>query len=227
MSIAESLALLREEIAQMCRACGRREDEVTLITVSKTMPASRIREAHTAGARDFGENRVQEIVEKSPELTDLDFTWHMIGHLQTNKVRKLLPRLGLLHTLDRLELAEEIARLLPPGTRLGTLVQVNTTGEGSKSGVEPEGLERLVASLRAIPCLELLGLMTIGPLGGSEREVREAFALLRNLRDGLRRSHPDLPLPSLSMGMSEDFRLAIEEGSTHLRIGTRIFGPRG
>jgi hypothetical protein len=229
MSIASSLATLREEIAAASARAGRSEDEITLVAVSKTFPASAIREAYAAGARHVGENRVQEILAKKPELEDLDLTWHMIGSLQTNKVKSVLPHLGLLHSLDRVALAEAISRAASsasPAVTVRALIQVNTTGETTKSGVSPPELERLVDQVRALRGIELAGLMTIGPLAGSETDIRHAFSSLREMRDRLRARHGDLGWPILSMGMSDDFALAIREGATHLRIGSRIFGTR-
>jgi PLP dependent protein len=150
----------------------------------------------------------------------------MVGSLQTNKVRLLLPRIALLHSLDRAELAQAVGRHLPTGSRLPALVQVNTTGERTKSGAAPAGVNALVDAVRAVPAIELRGFMTIGPLRGTEAENRCAFALLRTLRDQQTARHPELDLSVLSMGMSDDFPEAIREGATHLRIGSRIFGER-
>lgn len=224
MSIAQVLASLEEEIALACAASGRNREEVTLIAVSKTRPAAAVREAYEAGIRDFGENRVQEFLLKQPELADLAVTWHLIGSLQTNKVKAVLPHVALLHSLDRMELAEALAKHAIEGRRVPALIQVNTTAEETKSGVAPEELQRLLDGVRAIPQIELRGLMTIGPLDGTEDEIRHSFSLLRTLRD--RVAEPGLPLPLLSMGMSDDFPLAILEGATHVRIGSRIFGDR-
>ena len=226
MSIAESLERLRGEIEEACACAGRSVGEITLIAVSKTQPASALAEAYDAGIRHCGENRVQEILAKRPALLDLALTWHMIGHLQGNKARAVRPHLGVLHTLDSPELARRLNEIAPAGPPLATLIQVNTSGEASKSGVAPDGLDPLVDAVRASEGLTLQGLMTIGPYPATESEIRHSFALLRELRDGLRSRHKDLPLPALSMGMSDDFRLAIAEGATHLRIGGRIFGPR-
>jgi PLP dependent protein len=226
MSIADSLARLEEEIRSACREAGRDRDEITLVAVSKTYPASAVREAYQAGVRRVGENRVQEILAKRRELLDLDLAWHMIGTLQTNKVKAVVPEIEMIHSLDRIELAQAISRHLGIGVPLPALIQVNTTQEQSKSGISPEGLETLVDQVRSVPGLELAGLMTIGPLIGDDSEVRAAFALLRTLRDRLVSRNPELRLPHLSMGMSEDFRSAILEGATILRIGSRIFGPR-
>lgn len=226
MSIIESLSRLREEIAAACAAAGRDPDGITLVAVSKTHPAEAVREAHAAGIRHFAENRAQEFLAKASLLEDLDLSWHMVGSLQTNKVKLLLPRIALLHSLDRLELAEAVGRHAPEGFRLPALIQVNTTGEKTKSGVAPARIDALVDGLRGVTTIELRGLMTIGPLDGTEAENRRAFALLRELRDRLASRHPDLDLGVLSMGMSDDFPEAIIEGATHLRIGSRVFGER-
>jgi PLP dependent protein len=225
LSIAANLECLQEEIAAACAACGRRPGEITLVAVSKTVSVAAIQEAYAAGQRDFGENRAQELERKRTGLSGLDLRWHMLGSLQTNKVRHVLPGLTLLHSLDRPALADEIERLAP--APVPVLLQVNTTGETSKSGVRPESLFELADRVRALPKLRIEGLMTIGPLGGDEEQIRRAFALLRRLREELAARHRDLALPVLSMGMSEDFALAIREGTTLVRIGTRFFGPRG
>lgn len=227
MSITENLARLREEIARACNAAGRRPEEIILVAVSKTFPAEKIREGYQAGLRRVGENRVQELVAKKEHLEDLDLEWHLVGSLQTNKVKAVLPHISVLHSLDRISLARAIERHRSRHQPLPCLVQVNTTAEESKSGVSPEGLDPLVDEIREIPTIRLQGLMTIGPLVGSEADIRRSFALLRELRDRSALRHPDLDLSILSMGMSDDFPLAILEGATHLRIGSRIFGARG
>ncbi len=246
MSIADSLARLEEEIARACAAAGRDRREITLIAVTKTYPAESVREAHAAGVRHVGENRVQELLGKKAELEDLALTWHLIGSLQTNKVHAVLPHIGLLHSLDRPSLVEAIAKdvstrvsspggALPPAPAppppsaepVSALIQVNTTAEETKSGVAPEDLDALVDLIRRHSAIRLLGFMTIGPLDGDESDIRRAFALLRSLRDRTHARHPDLDLDILSMGMSDDFSIAIQEGATHLRIGSRIFGARG
>jgi PLP dependent protein len=226
MPITESLSRLREEIAAACAVAARDPAGITLVAVSKTYSADAVREAYAAGIRHFGENRVQEFLAKASLLEDLDVSWHMVGSLQTNKVKLLLPRIALLHSLDRAELAQAVGRYHPTESRLTALVQVNTTGERTKSGVQPAGVSALVDAVRAIPAVELPGFMTIGPLHGAEAENRRAFALLRTLRDQQATRHSELDLGMLSMGMSDDFPEAIREGATHLRIGSRIFGKR-
>jgi len=225
MTIRERLDQVREEIAAACAEAGRSPDEVVLVAVTKTHPPERIREAHAAGVCAVGENRAQELLAKRPLLADLDLEWHMIGHLQTNKAKAVAPQTALLHSVDRVDLIRAIEKLALPH-RLDVLLQVNTTGEATKSGVEPAELPALADAARRSPALRLRGLMTIGPLGGTELENRRAFAALRAHRDQLAAAHRDLELTVLSMGMSGDFREAILEGSTLVRIGSRIFGER-
>jgi PLP dependent protein len=191
---------------------------VTLIAVSKTQPAEAIREAYAAGQRDFGENYVQEWRDKAAALADLaDLRWHFIGSLQTNKVKYLAGRVALVHTVDREELGREIAkRWEKVGARARVLVEVNLGGEASKGGCAPEGVPALVAALRAMPALDVAGLTCIPP---PEDDPRPHFRALRSLRDRL-------GLRELSMGMSGDYPVAIEEGATIVRVGTAIFGER-
>jgi len=225
MTIAESLSRVREEIAEACRRAGRDVAGITLVGVTKTFPASVIREAAQAGLRDVGENRVQEILAKRPELLDCPLTWHMIGSLQTNKVKGLLPHLGVLHSLDRASLVTEFDRA-PADTPIPALIQVNTTGETTKSGVRPDEVEPLLVAALASSRLRVHGFMTIGPWGGTEDDNRRAFSKLRELRERMAARFPEAGLPWLSMGMSDDFPVAIQEGATHVRIGSRIFGVR-
>jgi pyridoxal phosphate enzyme (YggS family) len=191
---------------------------VTLVAVSKTHSPEAIREAHAAGQRDFGENYVQEWRAKADALADLpDLVWHFVGGLQSNKVKYLAGRVGLVHTVDREDLGREIARRWErAGGVARVLVEVNAGREPGKAGCDPDGVARLVGALRALPSLEVAGLMCIPP---ADRDPRPHFAALRGLRDRL-------GLRELSMGMSGDYRIAIEEGSTIVRVGTAIFGER-
>jgi pyridoxal phosphate enzyme (YggS family) len=208
-AIAERLAALRASIPA----------GVTLVAVSKTQPAEAIREAYAAGHRDFGENYAQEWREKADALADLaDLRWHFIGGLQTNKVKYLAGRVAAIHTLDRIELAREISRRFEAkGARARAFLEVNVAGEATKSGCAPADAPALAEAARALPGLELAGLMCIPP---PQDDPRPHFRALRALRDRL-------GLAGLSMGMSADWRVAIEEGSTCVRIGTAIFGERG
>ena len=203
---------------------------VTLVAVSKTQPAAAVRAAHAAGQRHFGENYAQEWRDKAAQLADLpDLVWHFIGALQTNKVKYLLPRRDpagaaapaarWVHTVDRLSLAEELSRrAVAHGAPVRVLIEVNVADEHSKAGCAPTDVPRLAEAVARLPAVELRGLMCIPP---AEGDPRRHFAALRALRDGL-----GVPLPDLSMGMSGDYEDAIREGSTLIRVGTAIFGPR-
>lgn len=216
---------VRLGIDRAAQRVGRDPSGVTLVAVSKTMPADRIREALRLGIRDFGENKVQELSRKAEELADLPLRWHLVGHLQSNKVRTVLPHAALIHSLDSLHLAQKIHESLEPGRSIDLLLQVNTSGEESKFGAAPEELPSLAASIKGLDRLRILGLMTLGPLTEDEEAIRRSFRLLRELLPTLRRSFPEAGF--LSMGMSGDFETAIEEGATHVRVGTALFGPRG
>jgi len=191
---------------------------VTLVAVSKTQPAEAIREAHAAGQRDFGENYAQEWREKADALADLaDLRWHFIGSLQTNKVKLLAGRVHAIHTVDRAELAREISkRFQQKGATARVFLEVNVGGEASKAGCPPDQAPALAEAVRALPALELMGLMAIPP---PDQDPRPHFRLLRALRDRL-------GLRELSMGMSADWPIAVEEGATVIRVGTAIFGER-
>jgi pyridoxal phosphate enzyme (YggS family) len=206
--LAERLAALRASLPA----------GVTLVAVSKTQPPEAIREAYAAGQRDFGENYAQEWREKADALSDLgDLRWHFIGGLQTNKVKYLAGRVAAIHTLDRIELAREISRRFQAkGATARTFLEVNVAGEATKSGCAPAAAPALAEAVRTLPGVELAGLMCIPP---AEDDPRPHFRALRALRDRL-------GLAGLSMGMSADWRIAIEEGSTCVRIGTAIFGER-
>jgi pyridoxal phosphate enzyme (YggS family) len=208
MSVAENLAAVR----------GALPPGVSLVAVSKTQPAAAIREAYAAGQRDFGENYAQEWREKADALADLaDLRWHFIGGLQTNKVKYLAGRVAYVHTVDREELAREISkRFAQRGAVARVLVEVNTGDEAAKSGCAPDDAPRLCEAIRALPAIEVAGLMCIPP---AAEDPRPHFRLLRALRDRL-------GLAELSMGMSADWRIAVEEGATLVRIGTAIFGTR-
>ncbi len=216
---------VRLGIARAAERCGRDPSRITLIAVSKTMPAERIREAFRLGIRDFGENKVQELALKAGELADLPIRWHLVGHLQTNKVRAVLPHAAMIHSVDSLHLVRKIHESLAPGRSIDLLLQVNTSGEESKFGVAPDDLAWLAASIRGLDRLRVLGLMTLGPLTDDEDAIRRSFRELRGLLPALRQSFPEADL--LSMGMSGDFETAIEEGATHVRVGTALFGHRG
>ena len=229
MELAERLKAVQQRIHQAALRVGRRPAEIELVAVSKNVEPARIREAFAAGQRLFGENRVQELVSKARELADLPLQWHMVGHLQRNKVKDVIGRITLLHALDSLRLAEELdRRLSAAGRRLAVLLEVNVSGEPTKFGVLPEeALEAARAIVRQFPTLELQGLMTIGPNVRDEEAVRRAFRRLRELFGAIRdEGFVGAGFRHLSMGMSADFEWAIEEGATMVRIGSAIFGPR-
>jgi PLP dependent protein len=231
MSIAENVAHVRERIAAAARRAGRHPEEITLMAVSKTFAPERIREAYEAGLRVFGENRVQEFDGKAGLLRDLNAVeWHMIGHLQTNKAAKAVELFTAVDSVDSLRLAEKLnasARQL--GKKLGSLVEINVGGEAAKSGLSPESpqLEELLRAATKLDHLEFRGLMTIPPFTDDPQQARPYFRNLRELRDRIAaRRLTNVSLNVLSMGMSQDFEVAIAEGSTCVRVGTAIFGER-
>ncbi len=285
-SIAANVARVRERIARAAERAGRRPDEITLVAVSKTFSAEAVREVFAAGIRHFGENRVQEWERKQPHLTDLDATWHLVGHLQSNKARRAVRLFHTIDSLDSLSLAQRldaaVAELegqsgiypdtvggsdISAGTKTGlsrsvrpdavgapeafvgaqhavpasvrrlvVLLEVRLAPEETKSGIEGKDLERLAEAVVGLPHLDLRGLMTMPPFLDDPEQARPFFHRLRELRDALRqrlrasgchseRSEESL-FPELSMGMSHDFEVAIEEGATQVRLGTAIFGPR-
>jgi PLP dependent protein len=217
--------MIRERIAGAAQRAGRDPAEVTLVAVTKTFGADTVSEAIAAGIRDIGENRVQEARQKFSLIGDRA-VWHLVGHLQTNKVRDALKIFSLIHSLDSRHLAEEIEKRAEKNA--DCLIEVNTSGEESKFGLRPEGVFVFCESLKDLKRINLLGLMTIGPgWAVSDPEAsRPCFKLLRDLRDELAQKL-DRPLPVLSMGMSSDFEVAVEEGSTMVRIGSALFGARG
>ena len=226
--ISANIAAVQERIASACRRVGRQREEVTLVGVTKTFPAEMVREAVRAGVRDIGENYVQEALRKREEVTEPDVRWHLIGHLQSNKVKSVAEWVHLVHALESRSLAKELdARAAQAGRTIEALVEVNTTGESSKFGLPPDRVEEFVRSLEEFSHIRIAGLMTIGPFLPDPEGSRPMFRMLRTLRDRLaQRPQPNLDLRHLSMGMTGDFEVAIEEGATLVRIGTAIFGTR-
>jgi PLP dependent protein len=221
--ITARLAELRERVALAARRAGRDPAAVTVVLASKTQPPEAIRAAYAAGAREFGENYVQEAAAKQDALADLgDLRWHLIGHLQTNKARDAANRFALIQSLDSARLAAALGRVRP-APRVPVLIEVNAAGEVSKTGVEAAGLERLIEAARA--AVDILGLMTIPPAAPDPARARPHFAMLREMRDRLAAA-TGLALSELSMGMTGDFEVAIEEGATIVRVGRAIFGER-
>jgi hypothetical protein len=226
--IRENLQRIQERIEAAARRVGRRPEEITLIGVSKTHPAEAIREAYEAGLRHFGENRVQEWEEKRGGIEDLQGTWHLIGHLQSNKAARAAKIFDCVDSVDDLELAKRLDRArMEQGAvgKLRVLLEVRVAQEETKSGVERAKVGSLVEKILELPRIELAGLMCIPPFLEKVEEVRPYFRKLRELRDELQKELKR-ELPVLSMGMSHDFEVAIEEGATEVRVGTLLFGSR-
>jgi hypothetical protein len=231
VSIADNLAVVRARIAAAAQRSGREASAVTLVAVSKTFGIEAVREAVAAGHREFGENRVQEALQKIGQPTDVPLRWHLIGHLQSNKARKAAPAFGCIHSLDSLDLLDKLetaARDRPPGADpLELLVQVDLAGEVTKSGAPPDEAERLVMATGARQQVRVTGLMLLPPWNEDQEQTRPWFVRLREFRDDLlaKGAAPER-LRHLSMGMSHDYEAAIEEGATIVRVGTAIFGRR-
>ncbi|PYL98162.1 MAG: YggS family pyridoxal phosphate-dependent enzyme [Verrucomicrobia bacterium] len=223
--IAENLERVRKQIVAASKKSGRNVDDLELIAISKTHDAVKVREAIEAGQTLFGESRVQEARVKIPELPS-NLRWHFVGHLQKNKIRHALPLFELIHSVDSLALAQDINRIAEEdGLHPRVLLEVNVAGEGSKFGFTPEKLREDLENLLALPRLSILGLMTIPPIADEAEASRKYFVELRELRDRLQTEfHVDLA--QLSMGMTQDFAIAVEEGATLVRVGTAIFGER-
>jgi pyridoxal phosphate enzyme (YggS family) len=229
MSIAGNVARVRERIAAACVRAGRSPNDVRLMAVSKTHPASAVREAFAAGVTLFGENRVQEFGEKHAELANIAAEFHLIGHLQSNKAAKAAELFSAVDSVDSWKLAERLNGAAEKlGKTLAILFEVNVGGEAAKSGFAPdsEELRALLARANELPHLQVRGLMTIPPHTEDPNGARPYFRTLRELRDHLAKQFPQPNLNELSMGMSHDYEIAIEEGSTCVRVGTAIFGER-
>ena len=225
-SIAANLERVKERIEAAATRSGRRVKDITLVAVSKTFQAEALREAYAAGARHFGENRIQEWESKIGLLADLPVTSHFIGHLQSNKSRRAAHLFDRVDSLDTAGLAQKVnAAASDEGKRLPVLIEVRLGDEPTKNGVHESELLPLAGAIVTLPHLELLGLMTIPPYFDDAQNSRPYFRRLRELRDGVSQAL-GIPLPVLSMGMSHDFEIAIEEGATEIRIGTDIFGGR-
>jgi pyridoxal phosphate enzyme (YggS family) len=226
--IAENLKILRSRIEQTCRRCGRRPEDVRVVAVSKTFPAEMIRAALAEGQMDFGENYVQELKVKREELGEQKIRWHFIGHLQSNKVKHIIEYAHLIHSVDGIALGREIDKQAERcGRRQDILVEVRTTGESTKFGVQPENAIALMQDLARLPHLRVCGLMTMGPFSGEPDDARPSFRRLRELSRDIDAAGVDgITMNCLSMGMTNDFEVAIEEGATIVRIGTAIFGNR-
>jgi pyridoxal phosphate enzyme (YggS family) len=227
MTIAHNLASIQDRIIKAARLAGRDPAEIRLVAVSKTVSAESIQEAMAAGVTILGENYVQEARKKITHIGK-QVAWHFIGHLQSNKARYAVDLFSMIHSVDRLSLAEELDQEANKrGTMVPVLIQVNISGEESKSGIDPQGTLQLLERIAALQHLSVQGLMTMPPWFADPEAARPYFSALRKLRDELAsKKIPGVALQELSMGMSGDFEVAIQEGATLVRIGTAIFGPR-
>ena len=224
-SIAENLERVRDQIAQAATKAGRSIEDVDLVAISKTHEAAKVREAIDAGQTLFGENKVQEARAKIPELPS-HTRWHLVGHLQKNKIRHALPLFELIHSVDSLALAQDINRIAEEeGLHPRILLELNVAGEGSKFGFTPEKLHADMETLLGLPRLSILGLMCIPPIADEAEASRKYFVQLREERDRLQTEFR-VDLAQLSMGMTQDYAVAVEEGATLVRVGTAIFGER-
>lgn len=226
-SIAENLAQVKQCIADICKGCGRDPSSITLVAVSKTRPAEDIQQAMLAGQQVFGENYVQEMTGKAAMLPDA-VQWHFIGHLQSNKVRQIAGLTSLIHSVDRLSLAKELSSQWVKLNKVcNLLVQVNVSGEKSKSGTTTKDALALVEEISLLPNLQVQGLMTMPPFFDNPEKARPFFRELKLLADEIKnKAFTAVTMEHLSMGMSGDFEVAIEEGATLVRVGTAIFGER-
>lgn len=225
--VKENLETVERRVAEACARAGRSRDEVTLIAVSKTKPIEMLSEAYEAGARDFGENKPQELRDKYPQLPE-DIRWHMIGHLQRNKIKYIIDKACMIHSVDSFRLAQAIDEAAGKlGIVMPVLVEVNVAGEESKDGISPEETEKFVREISVLPNIHVEGLMTIAPFTENPEENRPYFRKLSKLCVDIKEKNIDnVDMYRLSMGMTGDYEVAIEEGSTMVRVGTGIFGER-
>ena len=225
--LKDNFDCVEKKVTEACKRAGRDRSEVTLIAVSKTKPVDMLREVYDAGARDFGENKVQEICEKYDQLPS-DIKWHMIGHLQRNKVRQVIDKAAMIHSVDSYRLAQEISvQAQKKGLTIPILIEVNIAGEESKFGISAEDTIQLVEEISMLPNLKIMGLMTIAPYVVDAEENRLYFRQIKQLSVDIKNKNIDnVTMDVLSMGMTGDYEVAIEEGATMVRVGTGIFGAR-
>lgn len=225
--IKDNILNINQKIADACKNAGRDTSEVSLITVSKTKPLEQLKEAYAAGSRDFGENKVQEMLDKIPHMPS-DVRWHMIGHLQRNKVKYIVDKVYMIHSVDSLRLAEEISKeAVKKQVTVKILLEVNVAGEDSKFGTTCEEVSDLAAMIAALPGISIQGLMTIAPYVENPEENRKYFRKIKQLSvDIMSKNIDNVCMNVLSMGMTGDYVVAVEEGATYVRVGTAIFGER-
>ncbi|HEX2786282.1 MAG TPA: YggS family pyridoxal phosphate-dependent enzyme [Ignavibacteria bacterium] len=223
--IAENYRSLKKNVSDLCLKAGRNPDEITIVAVTKTFPAEYVSEIYKCGLKDIGENKVQELVKKKEELSGLDVNWHLIGHLQTNKVKYIIDFVYLIHSVDSVKLASEIQKHAEKINRvIDILVQVNISEEATKSGVDADETKKLVEEINQLANIRIKGLMTIGTLTEDKEIIRQNFRDMMILFDDLKQSNPEFEY--LSMGMTSDYDIAIEEGSNMIRVGSYLFGNR-
>jgi len=225
--IKNNIASVIEKMRSACQKASHNNSEVTLIAVSKTKPVSMLQEAYNAGMRDFGENKVQEIMDKYDKLPE-DIRWHMIGHLQRNKVKYIIDKVSLIHSVDSLRLAEEISKeALKHNLIMPILIEVNIADEESKYGVSPKECEELIRQISTLPNIQIKGLMTVAPFVDDPEDNRQYFRIMQQLSvDIMQKNIDNVCMDILSMGMTGDYEVAIQEGATMVRVGTGIFGER-
>jgi len=223
--LKENYSVLTSDIKKVCIQTGRNYEDINLVAVSKTFPPEEILEVHKLGHTDFGENKVQELKSKYEELKSENINWHLVGHLQTNKVKYVVDFVTLIHSVDSFKLALEIDKYAKKLDKvINILIQVNTSNELQKSGAEPEEVKNLCNEISSLENINMQGLMTIGMFTDFEKVIRENFVILKNLYEDLKGNYGNFKY--LSMGMTSDYKIAIEEGSNMLRIGSAIFGKR-
>lgn len=225
--ISENIADVEKEIDKVCKENGRDRSEVTLIAVSKTKPVEMIEEAYNTGCRDFGENKVQELVDKYEQLPK-DIRWHMIGHLQRNKVKYIVDKVFLIHSVDSVRLAEEISKeAVKKNVSVNILIEVNVAQETTKFGLTCEEVEQMVREIAKLPNVNIKGLMTIAPIVDNPEENKQYFQKLKKIAVDISAKNIDnVSMDILSMGMTGDYQVAVAEGATYVRVGTGIFGIR-
>lgn len=225
--ISENIREVKSEVSKVCKRLGRDEAEVTLIAVSKTKPLDMLSEAYQAGVRDFGENKVQELLDKIPQLPD-DIRWHMIGHLQTNKVKYIVDKVYMIHSVDSLRLAREISKeAVKKAVSVKILIEVNVAEEETKYGIKMEDACSVIMDIARLPGIQIEGLMTIAPYTQQPEDNRVYFRKLKHLSVDIAGKNIDnVSMKVLSMGMTGDYLIAVEEGATYIRVGTGIFGER-
>ncbi len=225
--IRKNLNLLNQTITEICKQCGRNPEDIRLVAVTKTHPEETIMEAYDAGLRDFGENKVQELVPKMEKLP-ADVIWHMVGTVQTNKIKDLVARVDWIHSISKVKYLKELEKRAARVDRIiRVLIQVNISGEDQKSGCEPEQLAGILQYAAGLHHVTVHGLMGMASLTADRDQIREQFRMLRRMRDGHRKLETEsIRLDELSMGMSGDYDIAIEEGATMIRLGTSLFGGR-